>query len=63
VYTMEVKLFSTTPHEKDDMWQLVIIPTISVVRCKSERYTVVNFEWLFWNLSILIHDKRRVPST
>lgn len=60
---MKTKVFSTTPHEKDDLWQLVIIPTISVVRCKSESYTVVNFEWLFWNLSTVINDKRRVPST
>lgn len=56
-----MKLFSTTPSEKDSMWQIVLIPTISILREKKNKYTVVNMEWLFWNLSKIINDKGRVP--
>lgn len=53
---MTVKLFSTTPHKSVNFWQIVLLPTISILRYESE-YTVVNFEWLFWNISICItHD-------
>lgn len=53
---MKVQLFSTTPHHSLDFWQLVLLPTISIFRKKDDymSYTVVNFEWLFWNLSIYI---------
>jgi hypothetical protein len=53
---MYPKLFSTTPHNKDPQWQIVLIPTISIVRDKRERYTIVNLEWLFWNLSFMNYD-------
>jgi len=56
-----LKLFSTTPSDKDSMWQIVLVPTISVLRERKDKYTVVNLEWLFWNLSTIINDKGRVP--
>lgn len=61
---MKIKCFSTLPHEKEPFWQLVIIPTISIVRSPDvhEAYTVVNMEWLFWSLSIVIDDERRVSA-
>lgn len=62
---MKIKTFSTVPCEKDPFWQLVIIPTISILRSPDvhEAYTVVNMEWLFWSLSIIIDDdKRNIPS-
>lgn len=52
-----IKLFSTTPTEKDSIWQIVLLPTISIVR-KKRTYTVINLEWLFWNLSTAIDDKK-----
>lgn len=56
---MTVKLFSTTPHSSVNFWQIVLLPTISILRYESE-YTVVNFEWLFWNISInTIDDTQR----
>ena len=52
---MRVKLFNTAPHKSVNFWQIVLLPTISILKFNSE-YTVVNFEWLFWNLSISTID-------
>lgn len=62
---MKIKTFSTLPHETDPFWQIVLIPTISILRSPDvyEAYTVVNIEWLFWSLSILIDDERRISAT
>lgn len=55
---MTSKLFSTFPSNKDAFWQIVLIPTVSILRCsEDDRYTVVNIEWLFWNISTIINDK------
>lgn len=55
---MTIKLFSTVPSNKDYMWQIVLIPTISILRNKEdEMYTVINLEWLFWNVSIMMYDE------
>lgn len=61
---MKIKWFSTVPHEKDPFWQIVIIPTVSILRSPDvhEAYTVVNVEWLFWSISIFIDDKRRIST-
>lgn len=58
---MEVKLFSTAPHPKDDFWQIVIVPTITVLRNNEleSSYTVCSVEWLFWSLTFVINDTKR----
>lgn len=55
---MDIKLFSTAPSEKNVFWQVVLIPTITILRNKefSESYKVFSFEWLFWSVTILLHD-------
>jgi hypothetical protein len=51
---MNAKLFSTTPSEKEPFWQVILLPTITILRSHSpeDEYTVVNLEWLFWSVSI-----------
>jgi hypothetical protein len=53
---MNVKLFNTAPSPKEQFWQLVVIPTITLLRSPEpgDAYTVVSFEWLFWSLTFII---------
>jgi hypothetical protein len=53
---MNVKLFNTAPSPKEQFWQLVVIPTMTLLRSPepSDAYTVVSFEWLFWSLTFII---------
>ena len=63
---MNVKLLSlsTTPSRRNDYWQFILIPTVSVYKRidDEEGHTAINFEWLFWAATILIYndDKRTV---
>ncbi len=57
---MDIKLFDTLPNKKDDFWQLVMLPTVTILRRPAnERYTVFSVEWLFWSLTIIINDNKR----
>ena len=58
---MNIKLFSTAPHSTDTFWQIVIVPTISVLRnnVPEGAYTVCSVEWLFWSLTFVINDIKR----
>lgn len=55
---MTIKLFNTVPTPKDDFWQVVLLPTITVLRNKelNDSYTVVSLEWLFWSIITIIND-------
>lgn len=59
---MNFKLFSTTPSKNEPFWQIIIIPTITVLRSPDvrDRYTTINFEWLFWSAVLFIGDKKLV---
>jgi hypothetical protein len=61
---MNVKLFSTVPSRKEPFWQIILLPTISILRSPDvvDQYTVVNIEWLFWSVAILSHDKTRISN-
>jgi hypothetical protein len=57
---MDIKLFSTIPNKKDKFWQLVLLPTITILRSPTdEPYTVLSLEWLFWSITIIINDFKR----
>jgi hypothetical protein len=62
--TINTTTFNTLPSKKDSFWQVVIIPTISVLNSidRSDPYVAINTEWLFWSFTIIIssNDKRRV---
>jgi hypothetical protein len=53
--------FNTLPSTKDHFWQVVIFPTISVLKNidAHDQYTAINFEWLFWSFTIMINDDKR----
>ena len=61
---MRFTAFNNFPGERDDFWQVVLLPAISVLRSVDmcDRYTAITFEFLFWSATILIedNDKRRV---
>jgi hypothetical protein len=57
---IKVATFNTLPSEKDHFWQFVILPTISVLNSitKKDAYVALNFEWLFWSLTILFENDK-----
>jgi hypothetical protein len=56
---MNFKFFSNAPCENEPFWQFIIFPTITVLRSPDvrDRYTAINFEWLFWSAVICINNK------
>jgi hypothetical protein len=60
---MSIKTFSTVPCKEESYWQIILLPTITILRSPdaADKYTVVNLEWLFWSVSIFFNDKRRLP--
>jgi hypothetical protein len=61
---MNVKLFSTTPSKGESFWQIILLPTITMLRSPDplDRYTVVSFEWLFWSVSVFSRPERKLSS-
>jgi len=61
---ISIKMFSTVPCKEELFWQIVLLPTVTILRSPDEanQYTVVGFEWLFWSVSIFINDKTRVSN-
>ena len=61
---MSIKTFSTVPCKDEPFWQIILLPTITILRSPdpADEYTVVNLEWLFWSVSIFFNDKTRVSS-
>lgn len=55
---MKVKTFNTLPSDKDTFWQVVLLPTISILKSvdRYDQYTAINCEWLFWSVTFLIKD-------
>jgi hypothetical protein len=57
---MNIKLFNTAPSKNDPFWQIVLIPTITILRSPEDAaYTVFSMEWLFWSITIIINDFKR----
>lgn len=59
---IRLKLFNTLPTKRDKFFQIVLIPTVSVLNSISEedRYIAINFEWLFWSFTTIFeHDSKR----
>ena len=52
---LSIEAYSYLPNEEKEFAQLVLIPTISLF--KGIDYYGVNFEWLFWYLSITKFQK------
>jgi len=59
---IRLKLFNTLPKKKDPFFQIVLIPTISVLNSISieDKYVAINFEWLFWSFTTIFeYDSKR----
>ena len=55
---IKVLTMSTHPRPKVDYWQCVFIPTMSAYFSSYDgenKHLAMNFEWLFWSLTILIY--------
>ena len=56
------KTFNTFPTKRDPFWQIVLLPTITLLNSfnKDDKYIVVNTEWLFWSLTTIFeYDPKR----
>lgn len=53
---IKTNVYNTLPSKKDHWWQIVFLPTISMMNNihKKDPYIAVNFEWLFWSLTFII---------
>ena len=60
---IKIKTYNTLPSDKDHWWQIVLLPTISIMNNiqKHDPYTAVNVEWLFWSFTTIInHGENQV---
>jgi hypothetical protein len=59
---LEARTHNTLPSNKDLWWQFVTIPTAAIFRNndKSQSYTAITLEWLFWSATIIINDKTTI---
>lgn len=50
------KVYNTLPNNKDTWWQIVLLPTISVMNNieRHDPYVAINLEWLFWSVTTII---------
>ena len=50
------QVFTTYPSKRDSFWQVVILPTVSILRSVDDNdpYVAITIEWLFWSTSFLI---------
>jgi hypothetical protein len=55
---MNIKLFNTAPKSSDVFWQIVLLPTITILRNTEfdQGYSVISAEWLFWSVTIILND-------
>ena len=56
---MKFKTFSNFPRKRHAFWQIVLLPTISVLRSvhTCDKYIAITLEFLFWSGTILIKDR------
>lgn len=57
------RVYNTIPNNKSHWWQIVLLPTISVMNNiqKYEPYVAVNFEYLFWSFTTIINYGKKQP--
>ncbi len=61
--TITTRVYNTIPNNKSHWWQIVLLPTISVMNNiqKYEPYVAVNFEYLFWSFTTIINYGKKQP--
>jgi hypothetical protein len=61
---LNVKVYTTLPTHKSHWWQVVLIPTVSILNNiqKTEPYVAINIEWLFWSITTVVgYGKKEQP--
>ena len=53
---IETSVYNTLPNKTDHWWQVVLLPTISIMNNiqKHDPYVAINFEWLFWSFTTIV---------
>jgi hypothetical protein len=53
---LNIKTYNTLPSSKSHWWQLVILPTMTLMNNiqKHDPYVAFNIEWLFWSITTII---------
>lgn len=62
---LTVNVYNTLPSEKSHWWQIVFIPTISLMNNvqKHDPYVAMNIEWLFWSITVIFsYGKKDTPN-
>ena len=56
---MKIKFapYNTLPNSGSHWWQMVLIPTVSIMNNiqKYDPYVAINIEWLFWSFTTVIN--------
>lgn len=54
--SIQTSVYNTLPNKKDHWWQIVVLPTISIMNNiqKHDPYVAINLEWLFWSFTTII---------
>jgi hypothetical protein len=59
---INLRMFNTLPTRKDPFFQIVFIPTVSLLNSMSrdDKYIAINLEWLFWSFTTIFeYDAKR----
>lgn len=59
---IRLKAFNTLPNKKDPFFQIVLLPTVSILNSidRQDRYLAINLEWLFWSFTTIYeYDAKR----
>lgn len=62
---LSVNVYNTLPSRKSHWWQIVFIPTISLMNNvqKHDPYVAMNVEWLFWSITVIFsYGKKNIPN-
>ena len=53
---INIRTYNTLPTRKSHWWQVVVLPTMSVMNNiqKHDPYVAFNLEWLFWSFTTIL---------
>ena len=53
---IQTSVYNTLPNTKDHWWQVVLLPTVSIMNNiqKHDPYVAINLEWLFWSFTTIV---------
>ena len=60
---IKINTYNTLPNKKDHWWQVVLLPTVSIMNNiqKFDPYVAINVEWLFWSFTTIISYGKKQP--